>query len=192
MTTPTGTISLGTHVSAELGRATNATISMGESAVRTLAGVSSGAISMSALRGKSNIPLVSLPSAITLAATGGGGVIYLYMNWPGKIEVNENGTQSADKYPPHWLRSGTDADYEVMFQKTSQFFPQMPGATIDVYAGPFDQWLAMFPSKGISMVWNNWGNSFNTIELKFNIMIRSKATQTVLASTPTTYSVYTF
>lgn len=55
MTLPaSGQISI-SQVSVELGRASNATTSLGESEVRTLAGVPSGAISMSNLWGKSNV-----------------------------------------------------------------------------------------------------------------------------------------
>ena len=43
------------QVNTELGRSSTATISLGETAVRTLAGVASGAISMDNLRGKSNV-----------------------------------------------------------------------------------------------------------------------------------------
>ena len=49
-----GAISLG-NVNTELGRSSTATISLGETAVRTLAGVSSGAIALSSLYGKSNV-----------------------------------------------------------------------------------------------------------------------------------------
>lgn len=64
----TGEISLGGNatsgglnrsVNIELGRAATATINMNESAVRTLAGVPSGAISMSNFYGKSNRPALS-------------------------------------------------------------------------------------------------------------------------------------
>lgn len=54
MTLPTGTISM-SQVNTELGRSSTASISLGESAVRALAGVPSGAISMDNLRGKSNV-----------------------------------------------------------------------------------------------------------------------------------------
>jgi hypothetical protein len=43
------------QVNTELGRSATATISLNESAVRSLAGVSSGAISMNNLRGKSGV-----------------------------------------------------------------------------------------------------------------------------------------
>lgn len=49
-----GAISLG-NVNTELGRSSTAAISLGETAVRTLAGVSSGAIALSSLYGKSNV-----------------------------------------------------------------------------------------------------------------------------------------
>jgi hypothetical protein len=49
-----GAISLA-NVNTELGRSSTATISLGETAVRTLAGVASGAISLSNLYGKSNV-----------------------------------------------------------------------------------------------------------------------------------------
>jgi hypothetical protein len=54
MTLPAGTISM-SQVNTELGRSSTAAISLGETAVRTLAGVASGTISMSNLQGKSNV-----------------------------------------------------------------------------------------------------------------------------------------
>jgi hypothetical protein len=58
MPTPTGTISM-SDVNTELGRSSTTNISLNETAVRTLAGVASGTISMDNLRGKSNAPAVS-------------------------------------------------------------------------------------------------------------------------------------
>jgi hypothetical protein len=53
MTTPTGAIGL-SDVNIELGKASNAAISLNDSDVRSLAGIPSGAIALSDLRGKSN------------------------------------------------------------------------------------------------------------------------------------------
>lgn len=61
-----GAISL-SLVNTELGKSASAAISMNDAAVRSLAGKSSGAISMSDLRGKSNIQ----PPTITFVSTTG-------------------------------------------------------------------------------------------------------------------------
>lgn len=74
-----GTLSIGgttanRSINLELGRAQNAQSSMGESALRTLAGVPSGAISISNFYGKSNTATPSFDSAATffLNKTGTG------------------------------------------------------------------------------------------------------------------------
>ena len=74
-----GTMSIGgttatRSINLELGRASNAQSSMGESALRTLAGVPSGVINMSDFYGKSNTATPSFDSAATffLNKTGTG------------------------------------------------------------------------------------------------------------------------
>ena len=75
MTLPSsGAISL-SNVNVELGRGSTATISLGESAVRTLAGVPSGAISLSNLYGKTFAPTISIsPDPLQTTISGGGSV----------------------------------------------------------------------------------------------------------------------
>lgn len=90
------------QVNTELGRSATAAISRGESAVRTLAGVPSGAIAMSDLRGKSNITFTpnggtSAGSPVTLSDTGTfNASITVQCNqsavwtWSGNATVPEN------------------------------------------------------------------------------------------------------
>jgi hypothetical protein len=72
---PTGTISM-SQVNTELGRSSTATISLNESAVRTLAGVASGAISMNNLRGKSAMSVTA--SNVSGSAGGFAASGYVY------------------------------------------------------------------------------------------------------------------
>ena len=75
-----GTISLN-QVNAELKKSATAAISMNDSAVRALAGVASGAISMSNLLGKSSVivPTISV-SSVSGTTTGKSGANY-YVNY---------------------------------------------------------------------------------------------------------------
>lgn len=73
----TGPISLGA-VAAELGRSVGSTISLGEAAVRNLAGVPTGAISLSQLYGKSSLSFspaggTSSAAAVLLSDWNAGG-----------------------------------------------------------------------------------------------------------------------
>lgn len=86
------------QVNTELGRSSTASISLGETAVRTLAGVASGAISMNDLRGK---------SAVTFTPAGGtsaGSPVYLVNNDTYYTEISVECSQNAV-----WTYSGGGA-----------------------------------------------------------------------------------
>jgi hypothetical protein len=80
MTLPTtGPISLA-NVNVELGLSSTATISLNQTNVRTLAGIASGTISMSDLRGKTNVTFTpaggnSAGTAVALYQNGAGGTV---------------------------------------------------------------------------------------------------------------------
>lgn len=114
MTTPSGTIAL-SDVNTELGYSSTATITMNDTAVRTLAGVSSGTISMDNLRGKSNRVSISYTFATSTqyasinVSTIGGYVtgksditinvnsgVYLWSGSTGSYGLNINGGSSGD------------------------------------------------------------------------------------------------
>jgi len=67
-----GTISL-SNIDVEIGRSSTATINLNESTVRTLAGVSSGAISLSNFYGKNYRSTQTFSIEFLLVAGGGGG-----------------------------------------------------------------------------------------------------------------------
>lgn len=114
MTTPTGQISL-SQVNTELGYSSTATISMNDAAVRTLAGVPSGAISMANLQGKSNRVAISYTfsgttadAALNVSSIGGYNAgksdititvnsgVYLYATSTGNYGLNLSGATTGD------------------------------------------------------------------------------------------------
>jgi hypothetical protein len=95
MTLPTsGAISLG-QVNTELGLSATATISLGNSNVRNLAGVASGAIAMSNLHGKSN----TIPPTISIASYSNGNQDTVTLNLGGDPTPTTSGA---------WVSGGTN------------------------------------------------------------------------------------
>lgn len=138
-----GTMSIGGSTSTrsinlELGRAAGATSSMGESALRTLAGVSSGAISMSNFYGKSNLSVtlpnyvsgsgISLSHSFTPSPLVSGFVsafVRIYLNSDGTgryaYENPDVGEQNFTTFT--WLTAGSAADvYAYMDAPTGDAF----------------------------------------------------------------------
>ena len=103
MTLPTGTISM-SQVNTELGRSATASINLNESAVRSLAGVASGAISMNNLRGKSAFTLAfnNISNIGLYTGTGGQPAYAAYTLSPNATCVKEYGSQSGGAGPTAW------------------------------------------------------------------------------------------
>ena len=100
-----GAISLG-NVNTELGRSSTAAISLGETAVRALAGVSSGAIALSNLYGKSNVSF----SPVGGTSAGTAQALSDLTTYPGTASVTITCNQSATWT---WTRSGSFGNASV-------------------------------------------------------------------------------
>lgn len=127
----TGPISLA-NVNVELGFSSTATISLNQTSVRTLAGVASGAISMSDLRGKSNV---------TFSPDGGtsaGTAVYLESTGQDYAEVTITCSQNAV-----WTYSGLGGDssissgssnFNITFSLATDFNPRTASRTVSATA----------------------------------------------------------
>jgi hypothetical protein len=126
MTTPSGTITMA-NVNTELGRSTTASVNMNETAVRALARVASGAISMDNLRNKKFIDF----AGFTLVSTGApffgetaDATLWIDSNgdWYG---IDNAGFGGSTVYSGSWIpttNAGVIDDYDVRVTQTSGGF----------------------------------------------------------------------
>jgi hypothetical protein len=102
-------------INLELGRSATATSSLNESALRTLAGVASGAISLSSFYGKANASVaISNQSALdySYAGSGGQGFARYQLNANGvAYRTNINGTLIS--ISGEWLTSGAASLFDA-------------------------------------------------------------------------------
>lgn len=118
-------------INLELGRSATATSSLGESALRTLAGVSSGAISLSSFYGKSNVTLAAALNNYNAGAynvvlersryVGSGFVeaevgVTLYSDGTARYYYQDSGTATTNFTSFTWRTgSGGSGDYYARF-----------------------------------------------------------------------------
>lgn len=169
MTLPTGTISM-SQVNTELGRSATATISLGESAVRTLAGVASGAISMNDLRGKSAATISLTNQTISDLSFSGAAYAYYYLTAGGLVQ----GSTDQDGINPFtletWCNPTTAApNYEALITVTEGF---LDGGTTGSY-------VALSSTRSWYIIEDASGG-FKTCT--FTVQIRAIGTTTVLAT----------
>ena len=136
------------QVNTELGRASNAAISLTETAVRTLAGVPSGIITMHDLPGK---------SAATLGFNSGAALSIYCNEWAygGAITVTSSGTLVAvtgGSGPTAYLSptgAGNGANYEALiYHSSSTGGRSMYGPDlVPVYQGSYSAWYSLDASR---------------------------------------------
>ena len=162
MTLPTGTITMG-QVNTELGRSATATISLGETAVRSLAGVASGAISMNDLRGKSAVTIFLSNLSIINFTGGGSNASAGYQLTSGGIEneiVGASTTQTATWCTP----TGEAVNYEV--------YATVTGSPLTV--GTVNAWVPLSTTRTWRLDAGVGQNLFSTL----NISVRRVGTTT--------------
>lgn len=149
-----GAISL-SNVNVELGRSSTAQISLGETAVRNLAGVASGAISLSNLYGKSNVSFT--PAGGTSSASP--DYVGSYEFYPASATLLITCTQTATWT---WTRTGSSlatasvasggSASSITFNLTStQFQPRSATFTVSATAGGITRyWVVDLYTEGLN------------------------------------------
>jgi hypothetical protein len=167
MPTPTGTIGLA-DVNVELGRSSTTTISLNETAVRTLAGIASGTISMNDLRGKSAETISISDHSITGFGLSSAGAWYrLLSNGQAQAATDFNG--AATYFLENWVTpTSAAANYEV--------FVTVVSGSLAFTSSTTGSWIGL----NINRSWfiQRTGNGYTSAQI--TVQIRRVGTSTVL------------
>lgn len=151
------------QVNTELGRSSTATISLGETAVRALAGVASGAISMNDLRGKSAVTIFLSNLSIIDFTGGGSNASAGYQLTSGGIEnqiVGASTSQTATWCTP----TGEAVNYEV--------YATVTGSPLTV--GSINAWVPLSTTR----TWRLDAGIGQNLSSTLNISVRRVGTTT--------------
>lgn len=151
------------QVNTELGRSATATISLGETAVRSLAGVASGAISMNDLRGKSAVTIFLSNLSIINFTGGGSNASAGYQLTSGGIE-NEIVGASTNQTATWCSPTSQAVNYEV--------YATVTGSPLTV--GTVNAWVPLSTTRTWRLDAGVGQNLFSTL----NISVRRVGTTT--------------
>ena len=169
MALPTTTISM-SQVNTELGLSSTATISLNDAAVRSLAGVASGAISMDNLRGKSAATISLTNQAIGDLSFSGAAYAYYYLTAGGLVQSSTDPNGINPVTWETWCNPTTAApNYEALITVTSG---SLDGGTTGSY-------VALSSTRSWYIIEDASGNSKICT---FTVQIRAIGTTTVLAT----------
>jgi hypothetical protein len=169
MALPTTTISM-SQVNTELGLTSTATISLNDAAVRSLAGVASGAISMDNLRGKSAATISLNNETVNDLSFGGIAQAYYYLTSGGLVQLSTQPNGASPVTFGTWCDPTTAApNYEALVTVTS-------GALSGGTAGSY---VALSSTRAWYVEEDSVGS---TSSCTFTVQIRAIGTTTVLAT----------
>lgn len=177
-------------INLELGRAAGATSSLGETALRTLAGVSSGAISISNFYGKANFTVSYTPTGFFDNSTGYDDLYDTGQPAGAGLRWNSNGTMDKYEYSfgytslgVNWgapTTTGIGSNYWIRFTRTATNSFGTPTAATNSTAST--GWLQLNSAREIVIDRNPGQHNFSAT---YTIEISSDSAGSTILSTRT-------